>query len=73
MKSLGGSMDDVITDGDVLKAISKMDADAGVYAEKWLDRNKGQTYDKSGGKKAAGTPFSGSKAKESKPKNNLFD
>jgi len=74
VKSLGGDFDDVITDGDVLKAISRMDADAGVYAEKWLDRNKGQTYDKSSGKKAAGTPFSGgTKADKPKPKNSLFD
>ena len=75
VKSLGGDFDDVINDGDVLKAISKMDADAGVYAEKWLERNKGQTYNKSSGKSAGGKAFSGGTDKADKPKvkNNLFD
>ena len=75
VKSLGGDFDDVINDGDVLKAISRMDADAGVYAEKWLERNKGQTYDKSSGKSAAGKPFSGgaSAGGASKAKSSLFD
>jgi hypothetical protein len=75
VKSLGGDFDDVINDGDVLKAISRMDADAGTYAEKWLDRNKGQTYDKSSGKKATGTPFSGNSNAVDKPKakTSLFD
>ncbi len=75
VKSLGGDFDDVINDGDVLKAINRMDGDAGVYAVKWLDRNKGQTYDKATGKKSGGTQFSGGTNKADKPKakNSLFD
>jgi len=75
VKSLGGDFDDVINDGDVLKAITRMDADAGAYAEKWLERNKGQTYNKSSGKKAAGSPFSGGSGSSDKPKKStsLFD
>lgn len=77
VKSLGGSFDDVIKDGDVLKAISRMDADSGAYAEKWLARNKGQTYNKSSGKKTDGTQFSGGSgrtaASKSQSKSSLFD
>jgi hypothetical protein len=73
VKSLGGNFDDVINDGDVLKGIASMDADAGAYAEKWLERNKGVTYDKSSGKKTAGKPFSGGADKPEPKKTNLFD
>lgn len=75
VKSLGGDFDDVINDGDVLKAINRMDDDAGSYATKWLERHKGETYNKSTGKKSGGTLFSGStdKADKTKAKNNLFD
>lgn len=76
VKSLGGSFDDVIANGEVLKAISKMDPDAGTYAEKWLERNKDQIWDRSTGKKTAGTSFSGGSADKSKTgtkKNTLFD
>lgn len=76
VKSLGGDFDDVIRDGDVLTAISKMDDEAGIYSVKWLDRNKGVTYDKSNGKKTGGSTFSGGADKADKPKktkNSLFD
>lgn len=76
VKSLGGDFDDVINDGEVLVAIKKMGDDSGAYAEKWLERQKGQTYDKSTGKKGGGTAFSGGtdKADKSKAKkNSLFD
>jgi len=74
-KSLGGNFDDVIRDGDVLKAIEHMGDDAGVYAVKWLDRNQGSTYDKSTGKKSGGSTFKGGadKAGETKAKSSLFD
>lgn len=77
VKSLGGDFDDVVNDGDVLKAITRMDADAGAYAEKWLERNKGQVWNRSSGKKANGTPFSGgsdkSGGKKETKKTSLFD
>ncbi len=77
VKGLGGVWEDVVSDGDVLKAVKAMEDDSGVYAGKWLERNRGQTYDKSSGKKGNGTAFSGGSAKggDTKPakKNNLFD
>lgn len=74
VKSLGGSFEDIVRDGDVLKAISRMDTDAGVYAEKWLERNKGETWNKATGKAKSGTKFSGSSNTDKpKSKNSLFD
>lgn len=79
IKGLGESFDDTLSNGFLLKAISKMDDEAGNYADKWLAKNKGQTYDKSSGKKAEGKAFGGGSAKsgasEDKPtaKTNLFD
>ena len=57
IKSLGESFDDVVDSGHLLKAIRKVPDENGIYATKWLERNKGETYDKSTGKKAAGKPF----------------
>ncbi len=77
VKSLGGSFDDVVSDGDVLKAIERMEDDSGVYAGKWLERTRGQTYNKSSGQKGNGTAFSGGSAKGGSAapakKNSLFD
>lgn len=76
IKSLGGNFDDVLSDGDLLKAISKMEDASGAYASTWLDKNKGQTYDKSTGAKAEGKSFGGgsSGGGEKKAKaSNLFD
>lgn len=53
------AFNDVLASGHLLKAIAKMDDDVGGYASKWLEKNKGETYDKSTGKKAAGKEFSG--------------
>lgn len=58
IKSLGESFDDVVDSGHLLKAIRKVPDENGNYADKWLERNKGETYDKSTGKKAAGKSFS---------------
>ena len=57
IKSLGESFDDVVDSGHLLKAIRKVPDENGIYATKWLERNKGETYDKSTGKKAAGKSF----------------
>lgn len=76
IKSLGESFDDVVDNGHLLKAMSKMGDEAGNYADKWLERNKGQVYDKSTGKKAEGKAFAGgakSASNESKKKSSLFD
>ncbi len=62
IKSLGGDFEDVMGDGDLPKAISKMED--GDYATKWLDKNRGQTYDKSTGKKE-GKAFGGGKSESS--------
>lgn len=53
IRGLGGNFDDVLEAGEIGKAIANMDEANSSYAEKWLDRNKGQTYDKSTGKGAA--------------------
>lgn len=78
IKSLGGNFDDEVENGNLLKAISKMGDEAGNYADKWLERNKGQTYDKSTGKKAEGKAFAGKAANTNgggteKKKSSLFD
>jgi len=78
IKGLGGNFDDEVENGNLLKAISKMSDEAGNYADKWLERNKGQTYDKSSGKKAEGKAFAGKAANtnggtEQKKKSSLFD
>ena len=57
IKSLGESFDDVVDGGHLLKAIRKMPEEQALYAEKWLERNKGKTYDKSTGAKAVGKDF----------------
>lgn len=78
--SLGGEFDEVMTDGDLQKAIDKMEDENGNYADKWLEVNKGQTYDKSIGsganKTGEGKSFKKKEAssEESKAKTNgLFD
>ena len=65
IESLGGNFEEVMKDGDLHKAISKMPDEPGHYATTWLKNNKGQTWDKSvknkkGGKE--GKSFEGSKA-----------
>lgn len=78
IKSLGESFNDIVDNGHLLKAINKMSESHGGYAEKWLERNKGQTYDKSTGKKAEGKAFAGKTSGGgsdggSKKKASLFD
>ena len=76
IKGLGETFDDVVSSGHLLKAIKKVPDEAGNYADKWLERNKGQTYDKSTGAKAEGKAFAGGKKSdggESKKKSTLFD
>ncbi|ACL81403.1 N4 SSB protein [Sulfitobacter phage EE36phi1] len=82
IKSLGGDFEDVLNDGDLGKAISKMTED-GDYATKWLEKNRGETWDRSTGKKEGkafdGGKSSGSKSsgggstEKSKAKSSLFD
>lgn len=73
IKSLGGDFEDVMSDGDLGKAIAKMED--GDYAAKWLDKNRGETYDKSTGKAKEGKAFKGgsSGGGEKKQKSSLFD
>lgn len=75
IKSLGGDFDEVLRDGDLSKAIAKMTSD-GDYATKWLEKNRGQTWDRS--TKTTGKSFGGNKAAssgggEKKAKPSLFD
>lgn len=79
IKSLGSSFDEVLNDGNLLKAIGKMPEELGVYAATWLEKNKGKTYDKSSGKGAEGKSFGGGSkaggvsAETAKKANDLFD
>jgi hypothetical protein len=76
IRGLGANFDEILADGDLGKAIAKMDDKQSQYAEKWLERNKGQTYDKSTGKGSSeGKSFaktSGGEGK-AKAKSSLFD
>ena len=76
IKSLGGDFKDVLADGELSKAIDKMEED-GAHASKWLPKNRGQVYDKSTGKRE-GKSFTGGKSSEGgssnkKSKASLFD
>lgn len=74
VESLGGDFTDVLNDGDLDKAIAKMEDD-GAYATKWLEANRGQTWDRSTGKAAEGKAFKGgsSGGGEKKKSASLFD
>jgi len=76
VESLGGDFDDVLSDGDLLKAIKQMDEKHGQYAQKWLEKNRGKTWDRS--TKAEGKSFGGGAKKSAagsseKKKSALFD
>lgn len=60
VKSLGGEFDEILEQGQISKAIAKMEED-GNYASTWLEKNRGQTYDRSTGKKE-GKSFGGGKS-----------
>lgn len=61
VKSLGGEFDEILAEGQISKAISKMEED-GNYASTWLEKNRGEVYDRSTGKKE-GKSFGGGKTK----------
>lgn len=75
VESIGGTFDDVLKEGDLDKAIDKIDEEAGVWAKAWLEKNRGEAYDKSKGAKKEGKSF-GNKSSgggEEKAKPSLFD
>lgn len=76
IESLGGDFEDVLTEGDLDKAIAKMEDDTGHYATTWLEKNRGKTYNKAKGK-TEGKSFGGGKSsggsEEKKSKASLFD
>jgi hypothetical protein len=78
VRGLGGNFDVIVDAGEVGKAIANMPDEAGSYADKWLERNKGQTYDKSTGKgssegKAFGSGSASGAATKAAKKTSLFD
>lgn len=78
IKGLGGNWNDVVNNGELLKAVSKIPEEKGVYANKWLESNKDQIWDKSTGKgKTDGKSFSGGSSETSeavaKKTASLFD
>lgn len=76
IRGLGGNFDEVLEAGEIHKAIANMDESNSSYADTWLTRNKGETYDKSTGGKGSseGKSFakSGGETK-AKAKTSLFD
>ncbi len=75
IKSLGGNFNEEIENGNILKAISKMDSEQGNYGNKWVEKNKSQVYDKSTGSNKEGKAFNSSNASKdtSSTKSSLFD
>jgi hypothetical protein len=59
IKTLGGTLDDVLEEGEMEQVLSSMDEGAGVYATTWLEKNRGEPRNKSSGKKAEGKAFGG--------------
>jgi hypothetical protein len=59
IKSLGGKLDDVLESDEMEQVLDSMDEDAGEYATTWVEKNRGETRDKSSGKKAEGKSFGG--------------
>lgn len=59
IKTLGGNLDDVLESGEMAQVLESMDEDAGEYGATWVEKNRGETYDKSSGKKAEGKAFGG--------------
>lgn len=72
IQSLGGDFDEVLSDGELMKAIERM-PDEGDYAAAWLEKNQGETWDRSVGKKTEGKSFNASGGGEKKSKSSLFD
>lgn len=75
ISSLGADFDDVLTDGNMSNAIGKMSDEDGVWAQKWLEKNRGETWNRSKGK-AEGKAFGGAKSSggdERKAKSSVFD
>lgn len=73
ISSLGGDFNDVMGDGDLDKAIAKMEDD-GAYATTWLDKNRGETWDRSTGKSEGKSFKGGSSGGGDKAKSkSLFD
>ena len=77
ISSLGGDFDDVLADGDMGKAVGSMTEEDGVWATKWLEKNRGETWNRAKGK-AEGKSFGGGSNKssgggEKKSKASLFD
>lgn len=77
IKGLGGNFNDEVDNGNILKAISQMSDEHGNYADIWVEKNKGRTYDKSKGKASGGKSFNGNSSGggEAAPakKTSLFD
>jgi len=74
IKSLGGTLDEVLEEEQMDDAINSMIPDGednfiGAYAETWLDKNKGQVYNRAkGAGKTGGKSFSNGKADGDAPK-----
>ena len=80
IKSLGGTLDEVLEDDQMEQAIASMipdgeDTFVGGYAEKWLEKNRGNVYNKAkGAGKSGGKSFGDKKASggDDAPKKKLF-
>lgn len=74
IESLGGTLDDILNDGDMPKAIASYGDDQGPWIVSWLERNRGNVYDKTKGKSGgSGKSFGGDSGGAAKKKASLFD
>lgn len=79
IKTSGTDLDTVLEDGVMSKVLSKFPESSSVYADAWLEKNQGVTYDKTkgkGGNKSPGKSFEGSASKKEETKakaDSLFD
>lgn len=74
VRGLGGNFDEVLEAGEIGKAIANMDEANSTYAETWLSKNKGQTYNKATGKGSSeGKSFAKAGETKAKAKTSLFD
>jgi hypothetical protein len=76
VENLGGTFADVVEEGDLGKALERITSDHGAYATTWLEKNKGQTYNKAkGAGKSQGQSFDkpAASSEGSAKKSGLFD
>lgn len=75
IRSLGGDFNGEVKNGNILKATTHMKPEHAIFAEKWLEKNKGVTYNKAKGVGSSGgsKEFKSSSIATKKATTSLFD